>query len=539
MLRYFWYRSKFFLRAYQQVGYKNNEFWKWMRENWDGTVIPLELGMFNLFVFLFILPKDWFPFWPTESTIALILFSYALFWLSPVKRYKPEKVKKPLVLTNRVKRLLVSFCLLVFFLPSFFSYAAYNPVIRLINTQSSFLSFDAILLVFGWVFGAIMIPFFMLIAGTLNKPVERRVQEGFKRQARKKLASMPHLKVVAITGSYGKTSTKFMIRDLLKERYSVCTTPGSYNTPMGICKVINDDLQSNHQILILEMGARYAGNIKELCEIATPDVSVVSNVGFAHLETFGSQDVIASEKGVIVDTLKSGGVAVLNADDQRVSKMGESRTDISRVLVGLEGGEVRANNISYDNSGSGFEVQIEGEIQEFQSKLLGAHNVQNILLAVGVAHNFGIRPKTMALAAKSIEPVEHRLELKKVGELTIIDDAFNSNPVGARNAVEILSQFKSGKRIIITPGMIELGEIEEEENRNFGEVIGKADLDKIILVGKERSKPILEGVLKTEGQEERVSVVDTLFEANDLLKEYASPGDVVLYENDLPDVYNE
>ena len=539
MLRYFWFRSKFFLRAYQQVGYKNNEFWAWIKANWDGKVIPVELGIFNLFVFLLILPEDWFPVWPTDSTIALILFSYALFWLTPVTRYKPEKVKKPLVVTNRMKRLLIPFGFATLFLPVFFSYAAYSPVIRLISAQTSFLSFDVILLVFGWVFGAIMIPFFVLFAGALTKPIENRIQEGFKKQAHKKLASMPQLKVVAITGSYGKTSTKFMIRDLLKERYSVCTTPGSYNTPMGICKVINNDLQSHHQILILEMGARYPGNIKELCDIATPDVSVVSNVGFAHLETFGSQDIIAREKGVIVDTLKPAGVAVLNADDPRVSKMGQDRTDITKVLVGLENGEIRANDISYNNSGSEFKVQIENETEAFQSKLLGAHNVQNILLAVGVAHHFGIRAKTMALAAKSIEPVEHRLELKKMGDLTIIDDAFNSNPVGAKNAVEILSQFKSGRRIIITPGMVELGEIEEEENRNFGEAIGKAHLDKIILVGRERSKPILEGILKAEGQEEKVSVVDTLFEANDILKEYTTPGDVVLYENDLPDVYNE
>lgn len=121
----------------------------------------------------------------------------------------------------------------------------------------------------------------------------------------------------------------------------------------------------------------------------------------------------------------------------------------------------------------------------------------------------------------------------------MIDDAFNSNPVGAKNAVEILGQFKNRKRIIITPGMIELGEIEEEENFKFGEAIGKADLDMVILVGEQRSKPIREGIESVQENTEHVFVVASLFEANEIARQKAVAGDVILYENDLPDVYNE
>ncbi len=539
MLRYYWHRSNYFLQSYQQVGYKNNEFWQWMKDHWSSKVMPWELGLFSVLIFVTILPSEWFPVWPTAATVAVIFFTYAAFWLGNVKRYRPEKVKKPLVVTNRVKRLLIPFVIFTAYLPVEYTFRSFSGFSRIPGFKDSLLSYDVVLLAFGWVVGAIAIPFFVLLSGALTKPVENRIQEGFKKKARKKLASMPHLKVIALTGSYGKTSTKFMVRDLLKERFSVCTTPGSYNTPMGICKVINDDLQSHHQILILEMGARYEGNIQELCDIAQPDVSIVTNVGFAHLETFGSQDVIAREKGRIVDNLPPGGVAVLNADDERVSKMGETRTDIKRIMAGLKKGSIQAGAISYDTSGSRFEVTIDGEKEEFQTRLLGAHNVQNMLLAIGAAHHFGVRPKTMALAARNIEPVEHRLELKQAGDLTIIDDAFNSNPVGARNAVEILSRFKSGKRIIITPGMVELGEREAEENHKFGVAIGKAGLDKIILVGEERAKPIKEGIETVDGQAAKVTIVNSLFEANDLVREIAEPGDVVLYENDLPDVYNE
>ena len=538
LFRYHWYRTRFFVHTFQQVGYKNNEFWYWLRSNWDEKVIPIDLGIFNLILFIAVAVDGFFGTVVTRSTLAVIFFVYTIFWLSSIKRYKQEKVKKPLVITNRVKRLLVPVIILGVLFPAFFTFEAYTGSF-LYNYSPGFLSFDVILLVFGWVFSAILIPFFIFVASWITKPVENSIQEGFKKQARRKLESMPHLKIIAITGSYGKTSTKFMVRDLLKERFSVCSTPGSYNTPMGICKVINNDLQSHHQILILEMGARYAGNIQELCDIAQPDISIVTNVGVAHLETFGSQEVIAKEKGTLVDNLPPNGVAVLNADDKFVNKMGESRSDIERILVGLESGEITGGDIKYNTEGTNFSLSVEGDEVSIQTRLLGAHNVQNMLLAIGVAYHLGIRSKTMSLGAKNIEPIEHRLELKKSGEFFIIDDAFNSNPVGAKNAVEILGQFSSGKRIIITPGMVELGEIEYEENKKFGEAIAKAKLDKIILVGEERATPILEGINSVEDQSENITVVNSLFEANDRLRSFIQAGDVVLYENDLPDLYNE
>jgi UDP-N-acetylmuramoyl-tripeptide--D-alanyl-D-alanine ligase len=543
-LRYTWLRMRFFLHTYQQVGYKNSEFWQWMKGHWSEKVIPANIAMVNIAIFLLLWFNDWIMETITYSSLCIIFFVFSIFWFGSASRYKQAKVKKPLVYTSRVKRFMIPYVILSAIFPALFTYMSFTGFfpyynIPLPNHFSGVLSFDLLMLLVGWGFGATFIPFFILLSGLFINPVEKFIQNGFKKQARKKLASMPDLKVIAITGSYGKTSTKFMIRDLLKERFNVCSTPGSYNTPMGICKVINNDLQSHHQILILEMGARYEGNIQELCDIAKPDIAVVTNVGVAHLETFGSQDVIAQEKGRLVDNLAGGDVAILNADDARVSKMGGDRPEIHRILVGLEKGEIRGSAISYDTSGMEFDVEIGDEKERFQTKLLGAHNVQNLLLAVGVARHFGIRLKTMALAAAKIEPVEHRLELKQQGDLFVIDDAFNSNPVGAKNAVEILAQFNSGQRIIITPGMVELGEIEAEENKKFGSAIGKANLDLVVLVGEERAQPILEGIREHDTTARNVRVVNSLFEANELVKKHARAGDVILYENDLPDVYNE
>ena len=541
IVRHFWFRLRFFVHVFQQVGYKPNEYWKWLKEHWEGKVVTGVLAAMNVVIFLIVFVVPEFEIHPTTTSVAFTLLGLGVIWFVPIGRYKPKKVKKPLVFTPRVKRLMVPFCLLSFAFPALLTLAAlHGHFLPQWIKDPGLLLFDSEFLVFGWVFGAILIPFFMFPAAMIMKPIEWNIQEGYKRKARAKLASMPHLKVIALTGSYGKTSTKFMVRDLLKERFNVCVTPGSFNTPMGICKVINNDLNANHQILILEMGARYPGNIKELCEIARPDISIVTNVGFAHLETFGTQDVIAHEKGVIVDSLPPGGVAFLNADDPRVTVMDDNRSEISVIRAGLKQGDITGRNIEYNTKGTCFDAVFEEETITIQTRLLGAHNVHNLLLAVATAKHLGIRNKTIALAAETIEPVEHRLQLKAGERYTIIDDAFNSNPVGAKNAVEILGAFKSGQRILITPGMIELGEIEYEENKKFGQTIALAQLDYVFLVGEERSKPILDGINDaSNGQVTGVKVVNSLFEANEELEKIVQPGDVVLYENDLPDIYNE
>jgi UDP-N-acetylmuramoyl-tripeptide--D-alanyl-D-alanine ligase len=217
---------------------------------------------------------------------------------------------------------------------------------------------------------------------------------------------------------------------------------------------------------------------------------------------------------------------------------------VKTVFIG-NNGAIRASNIQTGPEGTSFMMEWyneDGEMvgkEKISTRLLGHHNIQNMLLGAAVAREFDIRLKTIALAASRMEPVEHRLELKHRDGFVVIDDAFNSNPVGAANAVEVLSSFQQGRKFIITPGMIELGEKEADKNKEFGKQIGESEIDVAILVGEERTKPILKGIQSTEkGKEKEVKVVNSLFEANDLLKSEGKKGDVVLYENDLPDTYN-
>lgn len=530
----------------QQHGYKTHEYRGWLVDHFTSRVITTEHLVYNTVILALIL------FLSTRLTFLAgltIIFVFTLFWFGSVKRYVAEKDKKPLVFTSRVQRLAVTLAVLVLPVYYFFGSFIFSSQLFYINENvqepvGQFLTADPYFLGFLLCLVDIAIPFLISLAAWIMKPVESFIQSGFKRQARNKIQSMPHLKVIAITGSYGKTSTKFVIDAFLKERINVCVTPGSYNTPMGICKVINNDLHANHQVLILEMGARYEGNIKELCNIARPDISVITNVGISHLETFGSKEAVAREKSTLARELKPGGTLILNGEDAIVREMGQDRSDIERIITGKDEKRIWADDQSVSPGGTAFTLYWNENGSHSSSRvetpLLGNHNIQNMLQAAAVARLFDIRLKTLAVAASRMEPVEHRLELKKQGDLTIIDDAFNSNPVGAKNAVDILASFNTGRRIIITPGMIELGDREEEENRELGTHIAKSGIDLVILVGHKQTEPIQIGIRESSSSAKPdVKVVSTLFEANEILTSYAQPGDVVLYENDLPDSYNE
>lgn len=525
MLRHLYWRTRFYVHMFQQSGYKLNEFWQWMKVNWNSHVLNGTHALANILLLVFVVFIG-HRFTPTAPVVIISVFLIVWFW--PVDLYK-RKEKKPLVYTARVQRLLVPVILMVLVFPVFGLF---------VSRYGQAVVPDVYMQAFGWVFGVILVPFIVLFAGLITKPVEHYIQRGFIKSAQKKLASMPELVVIGITGSYGKTSTKFALATMLSERFSVCFTPGSFNTPMGICKVINNDLQSHHQVLILEMGARYPGNIAELCDIAHPNISMLINIGKAHLETFGSQEVIAKTKGELIQALHPGELAVVNADDHRVMEQAARRNDISVITAGLAQGDFTATNIRYGADGCSFTVvHKDGAQVQVSTSLLGQHNVHNILLGFAVGHHLGLRMETLALAASRIEPVEHRLQLKSNGVYTVIDDAFNSNPVGARNAIDVLAAFQGGKRVLVTPGMVELGDVEAEENFRFGEHIGASGIEQVILVGDKQTKPIQEGLKASGYPSEQTMVVKSLFEANAWLQQNLAQGDVVLYENDLPDVY--
>ena len=522
-----WQRIKFFLHVYQLESYKPVRYINWVRKRGKGRLVRLShLVAFPLLIGAWLLHQQSSTPWPVVFMVTIwgILFASA-------REYAGYKRKKPLAVTNRMKRLMGTAATL----------AILPPLLGLIYGFASasvggFLYYLAGLLIVDW--GA---PFIALFAAWLMLPVEKNIQNGFKRQARNTLKSRQELFTIGITGSYGKTSVKFIVAEILRQRFNVLATPGSYNTPMGICIVVNNKLQPEHQVLVLEMGMRYRGDIEELCAIAAPDLAIVTDIGVAHLETMGTIENIALEKGDILRYMKPDGVAVLNVDNPYVANMADHAPGrVWRVsLENHPAADIKARNITYSPEGASFEVEDEtGSVQVFQTRLLGRHNVLNILLGVAVGRQMGLRLRQIGHGLARVEPVEHRLQLLQKGNITVIDDAFNANPVGARNAVEVLGAFESGRRVIVTPGMVELGSRQAEENRRLGEHIAK-NVDLAVLIGDKQTAPIQEGLQAQNFPASQTKVFSSFFDAQDFLQGYLQSGDVVLYENDLPDQYNE
>jgi len=371
------------------------------------------------------------------------------------------------------------------------------------------------------------------LANLINKPIEKAVNNHYINDAKRIINELPNTTVIGITGSYGKTSTKFYLEKLLSAKYNVLMTPGSFNTTMGVVKVVRGSLNATHEIFLCEMGAKGVGEIKEICDIVHPKHSIITSIGEQHLETFGSVENIIKTKFEIADAVTDGTV-FLNYDNEYIRNR---PIDKNRITYGIEGGEwdYTADSISVTEKGTDFTVRHKGEEAQFHTKLLGEHNVQNILGAIAVSHELGIPLNDLIYPVKRLEAVPHRMEIIDKGNgVTIIDDAFNSNPAGARAALKTLSKFDA-LRIVATPGMIELGEREYQLNKELGmDAAGCCDI--AILVGEKQAPPIKEGLLAKGFPENHIIVAKDLNEAmSSAYSIQAGRKRVILLENDLPD----
>ena len=338
---------------------------------------------------------------------------------------------------------------------------------------------------------------------------------------------------IAITGSFGKTSVKNFLKELLDIRYKVLSTPESFNTPMGIAKTVNN-LDISHQVFIAEMGARRKGDIKRLMKIVAPDISVLTGINSQHLETFKSKDNIINEKLQILKMLKSDGSAVVNGNLKGLieEKCGCATAKIT--YAGCEGDKVYASDMIIGQDGSVFHLHFGDEVYVTQTRLIGKHNIENLAVASSVAYALGVSPKHIVERIATIEPVPHRLQLISKDVVRIIDDTFNGNPDGARIALETLKCF-SGRKIVVTPGLVELGDNEKAENQTLGERISEV-ADVVVLIGGHRSEYIRSGMKDFEGE---IFHFATLNEAQKSFKDFIHIGDNILLLNDLPDIYED
>ena len=525
----FYLRGRFMLHMMQLEGYKNNNYLNWIKEFKYRvftsklniiTTILLVIGVVTLF---------------SKGIMANLI--YPVLWSILIVLsidFKKEKAKKDLVFTKRAQRLLASLIIVSLIILGVFL-TVYSLVV------GNFSEYYFIVLVFAALL-YYFIPYALYLGNIVVAPVEKSINKHYFDMAYNKVRSFKDLKIVGITGSYGKTSTKFVTAKILEEKFNVLKTPESYNTPMGVSKVINNTLNDEYEAFVVEMGARNIGDIKEMAELANPQIGIITSIGPTHLDTFINIENIMKTKYELIEELPADGIAIFNYDNQYVRKLAD-KTFKEKILYGMEEIEkldLFALDIQVNETGSTFILKDkDGNSIECRTKLLGRHNIANLLAGAAVGKALGLSLEQIARGIEKVEPVPHRLQLINPGTgVIIIDDAFNSNPVSSKAALEVISQFKEGRKIIVTPGMVELGEQEEEANRQFGRYISEA-CDYAILVGKNRTKPIYEGIVEKDFDNKNIFVVSSLDEASKVLQTIVRPKDVVLFENDLPDTYNE
>ena len=371
----------------------------------------------------------------------------------------------------------------------------------------------------------------------IMKPVERVISDYYVNDAKKILRNHKNMTVIGVTGSYGKTSTKFILGRILSERFNTLVTPENYNTPMGIVITVRRDLKPQTEVFVCEMGAKRKGDIKQDCQIANPDLGIITSIGPQHLDTFGDIETVISTKFELADWVKSkNGKMYLNSDNQYISaKSG----DYNSVTYGTSTADCVAEEIAYSPKGLTVTLSYKNNKFKVTSHLLGQHNALNIAAAAGVALDLGLTPEEIAFAVSKIKPVEHRLQLKPyINGATLIDDAYNSNPEGCLEATRVLGCFEGMKKIIVTPGLVELGDREYEANRRLGQEAAK-HCDIIVLVGQKRSIPLKEGVLSEGFNKENLFVVSSFKQAVSVFTPMCDSNTAILFENDLPDNYLE
>ncbi|MDD2361469.1 MAG: UDP-N-acetylmuramoyl-tripeptide--D-alanyl-D-alanine ligase [Oscillospiraceae bacterium] len=488
----------------QLNSYMNDRYARWMKENRNIIINQmgwLLLAMVAVASFL-LQPTDWRA--RTACSLLLFLHSYLT---------RPEKAKKPLVFTNRIKRLVFTQLILLI-------------IVCAVVVLTGMLRVSLGLL-FLW---AALTPFITLIVNTVNQPFEKIIARKYINEAREILSSMPRLTVIGITGSYGKTSTKNFLHSLLSVKYNVLMTPESYNTTMGVVRTIREQLRPVHEIFIAEMGAKRPGDIKEICELVNPKHGIITSIGEQHLETFKFLDNIINTKFELADSIKNDGILFLNWDNEYIRK---HNVGVPSLTYGFgNNADYTAHDITVGKDGSTFTLTVPGgESRRYTTKLLGGHNIQNILGCIAIAHKMGISLAELSIPIKRLKPVKHRLQLLPNG---YIDDAYNSNPAGFRAALDVLSGFE-GQRVLVTPGMVELGDRQDALNKELGSYAASR-CDYAVLVGEKQAPPLSDGLLSAGFNKERIYVAKTLNDALDIIKKLPDEGQrTVLLENDLPD----
>ncbi len=423
------------------------------------------------------------------------LFAYYLtgiyFWIYFYFAYLPslyiwhKKLDKKLVLTARVKRFFIFLILAVIF---------QDLLCLSLKTCQ--------------IFGTIL-PILASLAASYI--FEKILFNGYKKSAQKKLNSIKDLKIVAITASYGKTSIKNFLHQILKEDFITYKTPRSVNTIGGIVKDINESLPKNTQIYIAEAGARERGDINEIAKLLNHHYAVVGKIGPQHIEYFKTLENIRNTK-----------MEILNSKNLIKAFVHKSANVKPNDKVTIFGDEIK--NVKADLNGISFNLDINGENYTFKAPLLGAFNAINITAAILVAKELGLDMKTIQKRVSKLQGVEHRLQKMEAGGKIIIDDSFNGNIEGMISSYELISSYQ-GRKVIVTPGIIEST---KEDNEKLAKKIDEI-FDLVIITGKANAEILMQNIKNA-----RKIILSDKSKMEELLAKETKAGDLILFSNDAP-----
>ena len=412
------------------------------------------------------------------------IYFYLLF--VPTFYFWYKKLDKQVVLTSRVKR--------------FFAILTAASLVILALCEASQTCQKA----------GIILP--LMISHLISLTLEKIFFLSFKEKAKRHLASFANLQIVAITASYGKTSIKNYLHQVLQTKFRTYKTPRSVNTIGGILKDVNDDLPLDTEIYIAEAGAREKGDIEEITLFLNPQIAVIGSVGRQHIEYFKTLDNIIYTKMEILKShrLTRGFVheSVPILDYPNIVKFPKNL------------------NITMSNlDGIWFDFEINDKIEHFHAPLLGAFNATNLCAVILVALELGLSLEEIKVALHNLQPVDHRLKLIKANGKIILDDSFNGNLEGMLEAVKLCETYTGGKKIIVTPGIVEST---EEENIIFAKAVD-AVFDQVIITGALNQK-----VLSQNISSEKVMTLSNKKELESVLAKESKSGDLILFANDAP-----
>ena len=535
---FFYRRLRVLMHFFQQEEYDNERFLNYSIKGF--RLIDKKFSLVLLFLtFLNYVSFISSVFFLLSSFFIVSIFSY-------LERNPCKRAKKVLSITMRVKRIL-SFSLLILFI-------ALIAFLMFFNLRSSFILGLLIICIIQ------ILPLILISSNIVLTPFEKKIQNRYLKEAKKKMADLQPM-VIGITGSYGKTSVKHILYHILSSVFPTLKTPGSVNTQMGITRIIREELREDHKYFIVEMGAYGRGSIECLCELTPPHYGIITCVGNAHYERFKSIENVARAKFELNKSVKDQkGYTFVNADgiEKRfIESYGEDLIHIGKGSLDQECTEnsflekfykqtpknikdsYLVSDIKQTKEGLQFKIVHKGEEFFLKVPLHGIHHVENIALCFALAQKIGIDPYVIVAALCSVPQIKHRLEvIKSEKGPTIIDDAYNSNPIGFSSALLVLNTLKKddGRRILVTPGMVELGEIHDEKHRELGKEASKC-VDVVLVISPGRIRSFIDSFEKNMNENQRVYQFNTFAEAKEWIKSNIEEKDTVLYENDLPDLY--